>query len=283
MSSSMSVFEQAATLNNEGVMALMDHNEKQAVASLTNSIRLMKSELSKPNADQKDGPFSSSFELPTNLVELPRPLQEKQQTFIFDDEDEQAMFNHAITIPLSAFSEEQQVPSDLDLNIYSAAVVFNLALAHQQLALRHKSDRRRRRGSVDSSSVDSDCSYQCLYTVNRNKAEKLYTVILKLLQDTACSQIRTGVMVKLAAIHNLHWIQYLKRDEEFSSSSTTNNAANEVPSLQQTLYRFVQGIRQQDPSLARSFLEHDAQIQGLLMNVLWLKDQQAPPKIAPAA
>jgi hypothetical protein len=78
-------------------------------------------------------------------------------------------------------------------------------------------------------------------------------------------------MVKLAAIHNLHWIKYQK------------GVTGEDNSLQQTLSRFVQGVRSQDPYLARTFLEHDAQIQGLLMNVLWLKDQQAPPKVAPAA
>jgi hypothetical protein len=106
----------------------------------------------------------------------------------------------------------------------------------------------------------------------------LYNVIIKLLQDNACSQVRTGVMVKLAAIHNLHWLQYSKREHDFAALECA-----EGTSLQQILSRFVQGIRQQDPQLARSLLEDDAQIQGLLMNVLWLKDQQAPPKVAPAA
>ncbi|KAG7337827.1 hypothetical protein IV203_012521 [Nitzschia inconspicua] len=285
MSSSTLVFEKAATLNNEGVMALMEHNEMSAIGSLTNSIRLMKSALSKPIEDpaafQKDDASSSSIELPAHLVELSPPPQEMQNYPFVDDDCELALFNHAISIPLAASSEEKHEPSDLDFHIYSAAVVFNLALAHQQLALRHKNDRRHRGGSVDYSSDGSVNSHQCLYNVNRNKAEKLYMVILKLLQDSACSQVRTGVMVKLAAIHNLHWIQYQKREEEIGTS--VSGGMNEIPTLQQTLSRFVQGIRQQDPALARTFLENDAQIQGLLMNVLWLKEQQAPPKIAPAA
>jgi hypothetical protein len=263
LSSTPSVFEQAASLNNEGVSALCSNEEETAITIFTNSIRLMKRELSKPGVDltsfQKEG---CCMELPAHLVELPQHQVTPQQLMIFEDEDEEALFNHAISIPLSAFSDTKQ-PSDLDIHIYSASVVFNLALAHQQLASKHKQDRRM--GKSDE-----------IYTTNRNKAEKLYTVILKLLQDSACSQVRTGVMVKLAAIHNLHWIQYQKREQEGTQSSN-------IPSLQQTLARFVQGIRQQDPHLARSFLEHDAQIQGLLMNVLWLKEQQAPPKVAPAA
>jgi hypothetical protein len=283
--SSSSVFEQAATLNNEGVMALMEHRAQCAIVSLTDSIRLMKSELSKPTLDfsffHNDG---TVVELPTNMVEIPPPpSQGKQQPVNFEDDTEQAFFNHAIIIPLSPFNEDAPMPSDLDLHIYSAAVVFNLALAHQQLSMKHKLDRTCLNGSLgDSCSIGPVTP--CLYTANRNKAEKLYTVILKLLQDSACSQVRAGVVVKLAAIHNLHWIQYQKREETGSSSNNNiDNGATDDHSLQQTLARFIQGIRQHDPTLVRTFLENDAQIQGLLMNVLWLKDQQAPPKIAPAA
>jgi hypothetical protein len=225
----------------------------------------MKSELSKPGVDLSNSTSSCGegpIELPTKMIELPNQAalhsHSKQLMIFTDDDDDQAMFNHAISIPLSTFKDHDEQPSDLDIHIYSASVVFNLALAHQQLANKHKFDSDR-------------YNHDSIYTVNRNKAEKLYTVILKLLQDTACSQVRTGVMVKLAAIHNLHWIKYQK------------GVTGEDNSLQQTLSRFVQGVRSQDPYLARTFLEHDAQIQGLLMNVLWLKDQQAPPKVAPAA
>jgi hypothetical protein len=263
--STSSVFEQAASLNNQGVAALCHNDEVTALTVLTNSIRLMKQELSKPGVDLSSSRSEGGpIELPTKMVELPNhsALHQQKQLPIFadDDDDDQALFNHAISIPLSTFKDPEQQPSDLEVHIYSAAVVFNLALSHQQLAARHKFDERRN-------------AHDSLYTVNRNKAEKLYTVILKLLQDAACSQVRTGVMVKLAAIHNLHWIRYQRGVREEDGS----------PSLQQTLSRFVQGIRQQDPFLARTFLEHDAQIQGLLMNVLWLKDQQGPPKVAPAA
>jgi hypothetical protein len=269
-------------------MALMEHQADRAILSLTASIRLMKSEVSKPNTDlssfHNDG---AAVELPINVVELPPPPYWKEQPYLFEDDTEQVLFNHAITIPLSPFHENEATPSDLDFHIYSAAMVFNLALAHQQLSLKHKLDRLVVRGSVgDSFSVGSVYSTPCLYTVNRKKAEKLYSVILKLLHDAACCQVRAGVMLKLAAIHNLHWIQYQKREEEIGSNScgkNNNSGEGDAPSLQQTLSQFVQGILQHDSTLARTFLENDAQIQGLLINVLWLKDQQAPRKIAAAA
>lgn len=285
-----SIFEQAAILNNAGVVALCEQDEETAITVLTNSIRLMKRELSKPGVNLSSFQSTGVEELPTQMVELPNQacLQQQQDKqdhallMLAQDDDDQALFNHAISIPLSSFCDTNQ-PTDLDIHIYSAAVVFNLALAHQQLASKHKYERRRqRRCSNDSGSTTSSSasSSQEVYTVNRGKAEKLYSVILKLLQDSVCSQVRTGVVVKLAAIHNLHWIQYQNRQEDDGIASSNSSGAN---NLQRTLSGFVQGIRQQDPHLARSFLEQDAQIQSLLMNVLWLKEQQDPPKVAPAA
>ncbi len=273
-STTSSAFEQAVILNNQGVQALCDNDEESAIAVLTSSVRLMKSELSKPDVNlsssQRDC-SSSPFELvPAKLVELPKVSCDsppQQQQCIDDDEDEQALFSRAFSIPLPT-SDDAQLTSEQDVHIYSAAIVFNLALAYQRLASRHKQDRKLQVGFESSLS---------LYSVNRNKAEKLYTVILRLLQDNACYQARTCVMLQLAAIHNLHWIQYQKREQEYAPCDNGT-----VPSLVQALSRFVQDLRQQDPNLARSYLENDAQIQGLLMNVLWLKDQQVP-KIAPAA
>jgi hypothetical protein len=297
-SSTSSVFEQAASLNNQGVAALCEHDEETALRVLTNSIRLMKSELSKMKSGGVELSFnngsSSSFspssssccELPMELIELPNQaaLRSKQLMIFTDDEDDQALFNHAISIPspLSSYNDHDGQLSDLDIHIYSAAVVFNLALAHHQLANKHKFDPDRFHNQDNTNTATA--TNNSIYNVNRNKAEKLYTVILKLLQDTACSQVRTGVIVKLAAIHNLHWIKYQKNIHTSAAAVVTiSHQQDDADSLQQTLSRFVQGIRSLDPYLARTFLEHDAQIQGLLMNVLWLKDQQAPPKLAPAA
>jgi hypothetical protein len=47
----MSLFEQAACLNNEGVTALLEGDDTSAIDAMTKSIKMMKKELSKPGTE----------------------------------------------------------------------------------------------------------------------------------------------------------------------------------------------------------------------------------------
>jgi hypothetical protein len=213
----MSLFEQATQLNNEGVTALLEGESQAAIDAMTESIKLMKQELSKTTEDSKsDCSATASEQEEVRSVEIP-------QTDSFDT----IVFNQAIIIP----SDEEQ--SDIDIHVYSAAVIFNLALAHHHQA----------------SKGDTDCMA---------KAEKLYAMVLKLIDDGAC-HMRIAVVVKLASMNNLSQIRYAKGEYE--------NALEGLNQLSSYLRRTNQALFE------------EPQVQGLLMNALLLK----APKVAPAA
>jgi hypothetical protein len=112
-------------------------------------------------------------------------------------------------------------------------VIFNLALAHHHVA------------------ITSDAGYL-------PKAEKLYAMVLKLL-DGAALYMRTAVVVKLATINNLSQIRFENGDFE---------------PAREGLSHITSFLRQ-----ANNALLEEPEVLGLLMNVLLLK----APRVAPAA
>jgi hypothetical protein len=215
----MSFFEQAACLNNEGVTALLEGDDTSAIDAMTKSIKKMKKELSKPGTELrafKSDISSDAADLVMDTVEIPGV-----------NSSETALFNQAINIPC------QGEQTDLDVHVYSAAVIFNLALAHHHAA------------------ITSDAGYL-------PKAEKLYAMVLKLLDDAAL-HLRTAVVIKLATINNLSQIRFENGDFELAREGLSH------------LSNFV---RQTNNALLE-----EPEVQGLLMNVLLLK----VPRMAPAA
>jgi hypothetical protein len=215
----MSFFEQASRLNNEGVAALLEGDDTIAIDTMTKSIKMMKKELSKPGTQLsafKSDISSDAADQVMDTVEIPGM-----------DSSETALFNQAINIP----SEGEQ--TDLNVHVYSAAVIFNLALAHHHVA------------------ITSDAAYL-------PKAEKLYAMILKLLDDVAL-HLRIAVIIKLATINNLSLIRFENGDFELAREGLTHLS---------------NVVRQ-----ANNALLEEPEVQQLLMNVLLLK----APRLAPAA
>ena len=206
----MDRFAQAARLNNQGVAALLEGDDKAAVAALTQSINIMKQELSNVTEDNdttKSAPFSSDdCENSSTTVELPG-FHVTQDSYIFAD---------AINIP------EHGDQTVVDLQIYSAAVIFNLALAVH----------REGNTSGNASSMA--------------KAQKLYLMVLEVLNDQYMNS-RVAVIVKLAAINNLSQIRFDCGEYELAreglahlstfmrTSDNTSDAMLEEPKIQDLL------------------------------------------------
>ena len=217
----MDLFAEAARLNNEGINALVEGDDKTAIDVLTRSIKLMKQELSKPGTSLKDfKPSNLDNDCTNSTIEVPG-FHGAQESFIFSG---------AITIPETGEHDEQ------DIHVYSAVVIFNLALAHHRQAL----------------------ALSCKSTY-MTKAEKLYGMVLKLLDD--CVN-RAAVIVKLASINNLAQIRFDSGDYEHARHSLEH-----ISSFMRS------------SAAANHAMFEEPEIQSLLMNVLLLK----APKVAPAA
>jgi hypothetical protein len=204
----MDLFAQAARLNNQGVAALLEGDDKAAAATLTQSIKIMKQELSKVTAFDdmtKSAPFSSDDCVHSTTVELPGFHHGAQDSYIFTD---------AINIP------EHGDQTVVDLQIYSAAVIFNLALAVH------------REGNTIGNASSSMA-----------KAQKLYLMVLKVLNNQYMNN-RVAVIVKLAAINNLSQIRFDCGEYELAreglahlsafmrTSGNTSDAMLEEPKIQ---------------------------------------------------
>lgn len=213
----MSLFEQAARLNNEGVTALLEGDDTSAIDAMTKSIKIMKKKLSNSGTELSAFKFdvSDAADQVLDTVEIPDM-----------NSSESTIYNQAINIPC----EGEQ--TDLEVHVYAAAVIFNLALAHHHRAI-------------------SDAAYL-------PKAEKLYTLVLKMLEDAAL-HMRTAVVVKLATINNLSQIRFENGDFEHAREG---------------LSQITSFLRQ-----ASNALLEEPEVLGLLMNVLLLK----APRVAPAA
>eukprot|EP00980_Cylindrotheca_fusiformis_P020211 scaffold7294_cov93-Cylindrotheca_fusiformis.AAC.10 len=164
-------FQQAALTNNEGVTALVEGDKKQAIQLLMKTVRMMKQLLAKPDSEhveeEQDEAAAASCMDDFKTVELSG-----------DDSGDNFFFRRAILLP-SAADEIEESPTDL--YVYSAAVIFNLALAHH----------------VDATNKKD----------NMVKAEKLYGAILKLL-DGRVGNLQPVIVLKLACIHNMSYIRF---------------------------------------------------------------------------
>jgi hypothetical protein len=209
--------ESAILLNNQGVALLLSDNDVDAVDALTQSVKLMKQELLKLSNGENT---TASRNIAYSTVEFPGM-----------DDGKNYIFSQAIA--LSQVLEF--IPNECDIRIYSAVVIYNLALGQHAVG---------KRGDE-----------VCLV-----KAEKLYAMVLKLLEDPSCKN-RMSVVVKLASINNLSQLRFERGDFELAREGLAH------------VSRFLRTSQASGP-----FMD-EPEIQILLMNVLLLK----APKIAPAA
>jgi tetratricopeptide (TPR) repeat protein len=169
----MSLFQEASQLNNQGVVALIQGDDDFAIESMTKAIKLMKKELAKPATALTD--FTSSEDGPElRTVEIP-DMESSDENY--------EVFNQAIHVPCNSRDE-----SDLDIHVYSAAVIFNLALAHHRKGMNGNE-------------------------VYRVKALRLYSMVLQIIDDSLIS-FQTAATVKLATINNLAQIQVSRGNYE---------------------------------------------------------------------
>jgi hypothetical protein len=269
-------FGEAAQMNNDGITALCNGKEDHAIELLTNSIRLMKSGLTKPNRRVENIKNTSSDEFEMKTVDEQQssswsgfiqtemvPLSSSSLCPTKDSGDDDILldllFNEAISIPTNAHHLD-----DLDVHVYSAVTVFNLALAHQQKA---QSMRRQAMATAET---------QSNYSLNMRKAEKLYQVILKLLSDHIVCRSPTGLVVMLAAINNISSIRLLMMASGLEGGSSSGmDGYEQAQQIQNALGAFVS----RNSTVLRDLMEHDPTIQKLLVNVLFFK----APKVAAAA
>jgi hypothetical protein len=176
----MSLFEQAVQLNNEGVAALLQGEEETAINAMAKSIKMMKQELTKSSSAGSHTSKQHSDQ-DAHTVELPNM------------DTETIVFNQAIRIPTDGPQD------DINIHVCSAAVIFNLALAHH-----HKA------------SKTGEVAYLA-------KAEKLYALVLRVVDDASS---RTAVLAKLASISNLSQIRFAKGEYE-----QAQEAVNQLSSL----------------------------------------------------
>jgi hypothetical protein len=214
----MSPFQEAAHLNNEGVTSLLEGDQVTAISSMSKAIQLMITALSKTDASKLQCNSATARIQSTSTVEI--PITESADTIVF---------NQAVRIPAD-FDDLNH----FDMNIYTASVIFNLALAHH----------------FKASYGDAVCM---------SKAEKLYCIVLKLL-DEKTLRVHTALLVKLACINNLSQIRYAKGDYENAREGLNDVSGFMRESSNQVMFE-------------------EREIQVLLMNVLLLE----APKVAPAA
>jgi hypothetical protein len=196
----MDLFLHAARLNNEGVTALLEGKDEAAVASLIRSIEMMKQELlsnydrrttinsANPASSANNGDFSkgdgycdhrSSRNTDTPPVHLPG--------FQAEGDASSVLFTRAVVIPeVRRNGNEEQ-----DIHIYTAAVIFNMALVY------HRQGKR------------SDT------TVCMKKAEKLYSMLLQILNNDMSTK-RVALTTRLAAINNLSQVRFERGEYELA-------------------------------------------------------------------
>jgi hypothetical protein len=162
----MSLFQQAAQLNNDGVDSLLNGDQRTAIKLMGESIKCMKVAISAIGSSSTAAPSTCYSSInDTRTVEI--PSMESSDTIVF---------NQAIKLP---DKDEARAPDELEVNVFTSAVIFNLALAHHFLG--------------DENSMA--------------RAEKLYATVIKLLKGDSL-HIHTALIVKLACINNLSQIRY---------------------------------------------------------------------------
>ena len=243
----MSLFQQAVNYNNYGIHALVEGDHKIAVHAMTTSMEYMKlALLACPEAEPSlYGYQRNSLSTRTMVV----PSMESSV-------DTAVLFNRLIHIPNIP---DGYILTPIDLNVYTSATIYNLALAYQSLK--------------DHGSAHQVSSYE-------KKAEKLYGLAIKLLEEDTLSSIHTisqhtALVVKLGCINNLSHIRYSNGEYEnlpSSSPGSINEISKCLGMMQYQQHQYHQGS-------TMMMFDEEPEILGLLMNIILLK----PPSVAPAA
>jgi hypothetical protein len=172
--------QEALRLNNEGVMLLqLENREQQAMTCLTQSLNMVKHLLAKTTSDDStssSNPLNKALNIQPTAHSLPN--LEDCKSFIY------------CSLLVFSLDEAETVPSEDTLQVYSAVIILNIALAYH-------------RKGVSGNEA-------CLA-----KAEKLYVMVTKLLSGCENNQ-GIALVAKLASINNLSLLRHSQGDYNFS-------------------------------------------------------------------
>lgn len=272
----MTMFEQAARLNNKGVGTLLNGDTTQAVQFMTQSIQMLKQEIrilqqeevpadgtaavtpSSHGCDTGHGSSSTNMSaaatttMPAMAVRIPTLAQ-------LGTIDGTVLFNQAVIFPIGIESSHVE-KTEISLHFHSACVIFNLAIAYQtqMYLLPPTAPEAYSPGCFADYYYSNSASLSARRTAMA-KAEKLYFMVLQLLDDQACNEMqRTAKILKLASLNNLSQIHYLSGDYDKASDCIT--------CLRLFLHQ----------NASESFL-NEPELRHLLMNTFLLRVPDAAP------
>ena len=290
----MSLLKQAVRLNNQGVQCLMLGKYIDSIEVFFRAIKVLQAELDAIDIIEQPSPSVHEIQ-PTRPFS--RPISFKMlslaniQVSIKDDnrysknqqEEDAFIFSQAFEIPEIPEGHDEQAVSPTDVSVYSAQVLFNLALAHHLLYIKVGI------GSVDGSSIDENQfrnhgqkpnghnknhrSMQAPYEQRNQqqgllrKAEGLYNAALNILDEESC-QVHTNCtcwIIQLAS--NTNWLQLVR-------SSRYTDGIVEYPI---NYHRTCEALRYL--STYHDEIFEDPRLEGLFYHVLLFKG----PTLAPAA
>mmetsp|Transcript_20282 Transcript_20282/g.49727 ORF Transcript_20282/g.49727 Transcript_20282/m.49727 type:complete len:220 (-) Transcript_20282:135-794(-) len=165
-----SFFHEAARLNNEGVTALVEGDAETSISLLSRTVKMTKQYIASP--EQAAALASCSKESSSCF----RSFSTVEVTCAACDDP--MFFRRAIMMPSDV---DDDVSSPLDVYVYCAAVIFNLALVYHI------------QGPENTNA--------------RNKAQQLYAAIMKLLDDRV-GYMQSALLLKLACINNMAHIRF---------------------------------------------------------------------------
>lgn len=192
---SMSLLIQNATaLNRTGVQLVMsEQNYDGAITVFSESIRNLKQQLifaSERAVDDDEQPAHRA-----------RPSANIDFCELGNSDEDDIPFNRAITI---TYRDDRHVVREQDLQLFSAAVIFNIALVHHHQVVYGSSRKNRSAHAM------------------QRKAEKLYDTVITLLASSnslECpSLVRAAVLIQLACFNNLAQLRFRSGLDESARS-----------------------------------------------------------------
>ena len=247
----MSLLQQAADLNNQGITSLLSGNYQTGIEALSDSIKMMKRQLASPSSKSEELESTSMTSNSISTVELTttNAHAHAHANTNANEGSSTSTFNQMFRIPHT----EDDVAATQDMRVYAGAVIFNLALAY------HTQPQQQQQ---PGKSVE--------------KAQKLYQMILKLLDpyQSGHEYGYAGLMIQLACINNLSQL-YSDADRSVDTIDIDDVATELVRKLR-SIVSSVDAAANNDHEMM--FFE-DTKLQGLLINVLMLK----APQVAAAA
>ena len=229
----------AIELNNQGVALLQKGDDREAVAKLSKSLVLVQGLLNTPGSPSNCNPNTSTSSLGSSgppHKRLRRSSSMTMSSLAFEEQEhqEQPSFCVRSNAPLSSLDDQEffvfneavelsrtnSEPSRDILPIYSACVIFNLALVYH------------RRAHSGGSSHHKNAN------LCRQKASKMYSMIVRLLHGWQCqSQINRDlrshtscVLLQVAALNNL---SHLQRHQDTTASSSPTSSLHTLGRLLQ--------------------------------------------------